>query len=98
VPRRQLRTVERAPRRARRGRRPGALKARASQPAPARHAIRNVNFVLVVREPHDGLGAPRARPPERSGAMGPRERRRGGAAGAKPPGSSCRTAFLSRSC
>src|SRR3954468_15455146 len=31
-------------------------------------------------------GAPRARPPERSGAWGPRERRRGGAAGAKRPG------------
>jgi hypothetical protein len=35
-----------------------------------------------------GLGAPQARPPERSGATGPRERRRGGSAGAKPPGSS----------
>src|SRR5206468_7912020 len=31
---------------------------------------------------------PRARPPERSGATGPRERRRGGSAGAKPPRSS----------
>ncbi len=38
-------------------------------------------------EPHNGLGAPQARPPERSGATGPRERRRGGSAGAKPPGS-----------
>src|SRR5436309_15530566 len=34
------------------------------------------------------VGAPQARPPERSGATGPRERRRGGSAGAKPPGSS----------
>jgi len=33
------------------------------------------------------LSAPRARPPERSGALGPRERRRGGSRGAKPPGS-----------
>jgi len=40
-----------------------------------------------VTEPHNGLGAPQARPPARSGAPGPRERRRGGAAGAKPPGS-----------
>ena len=30
-------------------------------------------------------GAPRARPTERSGAKGPRERRRWGAGGAKPP-------------
>ena len=40
-----------------------------------------------LNEPHNGLGAPQARPPERSGATGPRERRRGGSAGAKPPGS-----------
>src|SRR5436309_987092 len=43
-------------------------------------------------EAHHGVGAPQARPPERSGATGPRERRRGGSAGAKPwakpPGSS----------
>ena len=52
-------------------------------------------------EPHNGLGAPQARPPERSGATGPRDDpgaptartvrrgvgRRGGSAGAKPPGS-----------
>jgi hypothetical protein len=30
------------------------------------------------RQPHNGLGAPEARPPERSGAWGPRERRRWG--------------------
>jgi glutaminyl-peptide cyclotransferase len=41
-----------------------------------------------LNEAHNGLGAPQARPPERSGATGPRERRRGGSAGAKPPGSS----------
>src|SRR5206468_7319261 len=55
-----------------------------------------------LNEAHNGRGAPRARPPERSGATGPptrvfqrvgvkagpRERRRGGSAGAKPPGSS----------
>jgi glycosyltransferase involved in cell wall biosynthesis len=33
------------------------------------------------------FGAPPARPPERSGASGSRERRRWGSAGAKPPGS-----------
>jgi hypothetical protein len=42
----------------------------------------------LLAERHNGLGAPQARPPKRSGAMGPRERRRGGAAGAKPLGSS----------
>ena len=31
----------------------------------ARYAARNENFVLVCREPHNGPGAPRARPPER---------------------------------
>src|SRR5262245_4152730 len=35
-----------------------------------------------------GWARHRRAPPERSGAMGPRERRRGGSAGAKPPGSS----------
>src|SRR5262245_59137970 len=45
------------------------------------------------------VGAPQARPPERSGALGPRERRRGGSAGAKPPGSNFdqyRRRFLGR--
>src|SRR5438046_2961858 len=40
-----------------------------------------------LQRAHNGLGAPQARPPERSGATGPRERRRGGSAGAEPPGS-----------
>src|SRR5919106_921164 len=55
--------------------------------ALVRHAARNENFVLVAGKPHHGLGAPRARPPERSGAWGPRERRRRGVRGAKPLGS-----------
>jgi hypothetical protein len=44
-------------------------------------------FCTRFSDPHNGQGAPQARPPERSGATGPRERRRGGSAGAKPPGS-----------
>src|SRR6266699_7025751 len=42
------------------------------------------------------VGAPQARPPERSGATGPRERRRGGSAGAKPPGSRTSSIFMRR--
>src|ERR687887_613791 len=55
----------------------------------ARYAARNENFVLVVREPHNGPGAPQARPPARSGDRGaPASGGVGGSAGAKPPGSS----------
>ena len=35
--------------------------------------------------PHDGLGAPQARPAERSGIAGPRERRRKGVRGGEVP-------------
>src|SRR5881394_4568380 len=38
-----------------------------SPPDLARYAARSENFVLVAGEPHNGLGAPQARPPERSG-------------------------------
>src|SRR5437867_1587604 len=38
-----------------------------------------------LNEAHNGLGAPRARPPERSGATGPPRAEAWGAAGAKPP-------------
>ena len=53
----------------------------------ARYAARNENFVLVVREPHNGLDAPQARPPARSGDRGaPASDGVGGSAGAEPPG------------
>src|ERR671931_1335252 len=70
----------------------------------ARYAARNVNCVLVVREPHNGLGAPQARPPARSGDRGTPpfdsrsgrpERSRGararawGGGGGEAPGSGC---------
>src|SRR5437867_3850049 len=46
-----------------------------------------VDAAAAIRSERHGVsvGAPQARPPERSGATGPRERRRGGSAGAKPP-------------
>jgi len=51
------------------------------------YAARNENFVLVPGELHNGLGAPGARPPERSGAFGvPASDGDGGSGGAKPPG------------
>src|SRR5919198_1944601 len=44
------------------------------------------NFVLVVREPHNGLGAPQARPPARSGDRGaPASDGVGGPRGRSPP-------------
>jgi general secretion pathway protein G len=53
----------------------------------ARYAARNENFVLVCVERHNALGAPKARPPERSGACGvPASDGDRGSGGAKPPG------------
>jgi hypothetical protein len=53
----------------------------------ARYAARHANFVLVCSEPYNGLGAPQARPRERSGASGaPASDGDGGSGGAKPPG------------
>jgi ABC-type sugar transport system ATPase subunit/ribose/xylose/arabinose/galactoside ABC-type transport system permease subunit len=54
------------------------------------HSEATEERILAAASP----GAPQARPPERSGAWGPRERRRGGSAGAKPPGSYLRYASL----
>ena len=67
-------------------------------PAGAAAASGTQRGDLLQIEPRNSipdLGAPQARPPERSGAVGPRERRRGGSAGAKPPGSKLDTSRIS---
>src|SRR5881394_3785288 len=46
---------------------------------------RSENFVLVVGEPHNGPGAPQARPPERSGDRGAPRAKAWGVRGGEAP-------------
>src|SRR5436190_6941298 len=55
------------------------------EPTLARYAARSENFVLVVGEPHNGLGAPQARPPERSGDRGAPRAKAWGVRGGEAP-------------
>src|SRR5204862_2635147 len=50
-----------------------------------RYAARSENFVLVVGEPHNGPGAPQARPPERSGDRGAPRAKAWGVRGGEAP-------------
>src|SRR5204863_3800700 len=54
----------------------------------ARYAARSENFVLVAGEPHNGPGAPQARPPERSGDRGAPRAKAWGVRGGEAPESS----------
>src|SRR5947207_15083358 len=56
-----------------------------SPPGLARYAARSENFVLVVGQPHNGPGAPQARPPERSGDRGAPRAKAWGVRGGEAP-------------